>query len=199
MKTVSNTGNSYDAAKIAAKLAKPKIKETQRTNPLTKTAPQALHKAEKPKLKVKLESNWQLKNEAAPPQRLFELCEAVSKNKKEASLLTRILFNRDISDPNLIKNYYLKTEKLIQTEALAIPEMDKAYKRIQNAINQNEKILIYGDYDVDGTTSVALLTRAFKMIGVDVNHYIPNRHEEGYGLNNQAIEKIKKEKYRSHD
>jgi single-stranded-DNA-specific exonuclease len=67
--------------------------------------------------------------------------------------------------------------------------MDKAVSRIKKAISGGEKILIYGDYDVDGMTSVAIVYSALKLLGAKVNTYIPNRIEEGYGLNNGAIKR----------
>lgn len=71
--------------------------------------------------------------------------------------------------------------------------MKKATKRIKSAIDNKEKIVIYGDYDIDGLSSSALLGDAFSMMGVEVDLYIPDRFEEGYGLNTKAIEKLKKD------
>ena len=71
----------------------------------------------------------------------------------------------------------------------------KAVKRIVQAIEQKEKVIIYGDYDVDGITSITVLQSFLKERGVDVCGYIPNRLYEGYGLNNSAIEKIAKEDF----
>lgn len=67
-------------------------------------------------------------------------------------------------------------------------DMDKAIIRIEEAIAANEKILIYGDYDVDGTTSVALVYSFLKKIYADVDFYIPNRYTEGYGISTQGID-----------
>lgn len=74
-----------------------------------------------------------------------------------------------------------------------LKDLDKAVQRIQQAIANKEPICIYGDYDVDGITSVSLLIRAFEAIDYPVRYYIPDRHEEGYGLNGSAIEQIAKE------
>ena len=71
-------------------------------------------------------------------------------------------------------------------------DMDKAVGRIKKAIRNKEKILVYGDYDVDGMTSVALLYTALKNLGAIVETYIPNRLEEGYGLNVNAIKKAQR-------
>lgn len=76
-----------------------------------------------------------------------------------------------------------------------MPDMEKAVDRIIIAINNNEKIIIYGDYDVDGITSSSILKRFFKDRGIEVDVYIPNRLDEGYGLNEQAIKKIANEGY----
>ena len=62
-------------------------------------------------------------------------------------------------------------------------DMDIAIKRIKKAIENQEKVIIYGDYDVDGITSITVLKSFLKDVGLDVDYYIPNRLEEGYGLN----------------
>ena len=74
-----------------------------------------------------------------------------------------------------------------------MPDMAKAVDRIIKAINNNEKILIYGDYDVDGITSVTVVKSFLLERNAQVTHYIPNRLNEGYGLNKKAIEKIAKD------
>ena len=66
--------------------------------------------------------------------------------------------------------------------------MDKAVNRLDEAINNNEKILIYGDYDVDGTTSVALVYSYLKNYYKQLNYYIPDRYTEGYGISYQGID-----------
>ncbi|MFZ8864600.1 MAG: single-stranded-DNA-specific exonuclease RecJ [Rickettsiales bacterium] len=73
--------------------------------------------------------------------------------------------------------------------------MDKAVKIIKDAIYQNKKIAIFGDYDVDGATSTALLKNYLTQIGLKVGIYIPDRIEEGYGPNSQAFSKLKAEGY----
>lgn len=73
-----------------------------------------------------------------------------------------------------------------------LKDLSKAVTRIHSAMANQESIWIYGDYDVDGITSVSLLIRAFDAIDYPVSYYIPDRHEEGYGLNGSAIEQIAK-------
>jgi len=67
-------------------------------------------------------------------------------------------------------------------------DMDKAIERIETAIANNEKIMVYGDYDVDGTTAVALTYSFFKKIHTKIEHYIPDRYKEGYGISIQGID-----------
>lgn len=74
--------------------------------------------------------------------------------------------------------------------------MGEAVTRIRKAIDQKEKILIYGDYDVDGTTGTAVLLRALKLLGADVGFHVPHRFTEGYGIQQPALEKAFAEGYR---
>ena len=71
-------------------------------------------------------------------------------------------------------------------------DMDRAVRRIRKAVSAGEKILVYGDYDVDGMTSVAALSSALRTLGGAVETYIPNRIEEGYGLNPGAVKKAER-------
>lgn len=70
-------------------------------------------------------------------------------------------------------------------------DMDKAVARLQQAIDQKEAVMVYGDYDVDGTTSVSLLTHFLRSQGLDVTPYIPDRYAEGYGLSKKGIDTAK--------
>ena len=72
-------------------------------------------------------------------------------------------------------------------DPMLMKDMDKAVERIKKAVEKKEKILIYGDYDVDGVTSVALLADIFKEMGAEFETFIPNRIDDGYGLNIQAV------------
>lgn len=76
-----------------------------------------------------------------------------------------------------------------------LPDMKKAVDRIVKAINNGEKIIIYGDYDADGITSTTIIKRYMRDRGIEVGTYIPNRIDEGYGLNKNAIEEIANEEY----
>jgi single-stranded-DNA-specific exonuclease len=76
-----------------------------------------------------------------------------------------------------------------------MPDMEIAVKRIIQAIENKEKVIIYGDYDVDGITSITVLKSFFKELNIDVAQYIPNRLNEGYGLNKDAIKSIASQGY----
>lgn len=106
-------------------------------------------------------------------------------------LFDRILASRGIDDTNKA-SFLFPDYKLSQHDPFLLCDMEKAVERIILAINKNEKITIYGDYDIDGLTAVALLRDALIKIGLkDIQTYIPNRFEEGYGLSISAIENIK--------
>ncbi|HBF76535.1 MAG TPA: single-stranded-DNA-specific exonuclease RecJ [Clostridiaceae bacterium] len=72
-----------------------------------------------------------------------------------------------------------------------LKDMDRAVKRIDDAIKGRQKVVIYGDYDADGITSTSILYTAFKRLGVDISYYIPDRMNEGYGINTDALNYIK--------
>jgi single-stranded-DNA-specific exonuclease len=130
-------------------------------------------------------NKWQLRSKESFSKSFLGLCLG-------DSLVARLLVNRGVHNEELLQ-YYVSTENVKFSSPFEIPEMDKAFHRVKTAIAKNEKILIYGDYDVDGTSSVALLYRAFAMIDVAVSFYVPSRLHEGYGLNNAAIKKIREE------
>lgn len=111
-----------------------------------------------------------------------------------SNLVAKILSNRNILGREMqeddIKKFLSPTRDDFYDPFL-LPDMEQAVERIEQAINNNEKILVYGDYDADGITSTTILIKFFKEIGVEVDKYIPNRLEEGYGINNKALEEIK--------
>lgn len=108
-------------------------------------------------------------------------------------LLANILINRSVKEDK-IKAYLYPTRDDFYDPFLML-DMDIAVHRIIKAINNKEKVIIYGDYDVDGITSITVLKSFLEERGLQVGQYIPNRLDEGYGLNKAAIEKIAKEKY----
>ena len=119
---------------------------------------------------------------------------ATLKNKfKISNLLATILVNRGITGKKA--EIFLDPKRNDFYDPYNIPDIQKAVDRIIQAINSKEKTIIYGDYDVDGITSITVLKSFLKDRGLEVGTYIPNRLEEGYGLNNGAIKKIASENY----
>ena len=109
-------------------------------------------------------------------------------------LLTSIILNRNIKEENI--DVFLNPTRNNFYDPFLMPDMKIAVERIIKAINNKEKMIIYGDYDVDGITSITVLKSFLEDRGVYVDSYIPNRLEEGYGLNKAAIDGIIKEGYK---
>ena len=110
------------------------------------------------------------------------------------NLLATILVNRGITDKEKIRKFLVPTRQDFYNPYL-MKDMEIAVNRIINAIKSQEKVIIYGDYDVDGITSITVLKKFLKDVGLEVSYYIPNRLDEGYGLNKNAVEKIVNEGY----
>ena len=120
-----------------------------------------------------------------------EKVEEISKKYELNKLLATILTNRNIVKEEDIRLFLNPTREDFHDPFL-IKDMDIAVNRIIKAINENEKVTIYGDYDVDGITSITVLKSFLKDRGLEVSTYIPNRLVEGYGLNKNAVEQIAK-------
>lgn len=118
----------------------------------------------------------------------------IAKKHNISELLTKILVNRGITDDKEIDTFLNPTRNDFYDPYL-MTDMDKAVERIIKAINNQEKVMIYGDYDVDGITSITVLKKFLEERGLKTGHYIPNRLEEGYGLNENAIRSIAEQKY----
>ena len=119
----------------------------------------------------------------------------ISEKFEISELLSAVLVNRNIVEDEDVKLFLNPTRNDFHDPYL-MPDMKQAVDRIIKAIENNEKTIIYGDYDVDGITSITVLTRFLKERGLNVNSYIPNRLDEGYGLNKDAIKKIAAEGYK---
>ena len=118
--------------------------------------------------------------------------EEIAKKYEINKLLATILVNRDKTDKQTIEKF-LNPKRNDFYDPYLMPDMEIAVERIIKAIEKNEKILIYGDYDVDGITSVTVLKSFLEERGITISEYIPNRLKEGYGLNKKAIEEIAKQ------
>jgi single-stranded-DNA-specific exonuclease len=122
-----------------------------------------------------------------PDQRADQL----AKSLKVSPLLAQLLINRGVTDPQSGSAFLRpKLTDLISPELL--PGVRDAAQRIKQAVTQKQKITIYGDYDVDGITGVAILWQILTLLGANVDYYIPHRIDEGYGLKVDAVESIAK-------
>lgn len=104
--------------------------------------------------------------------------------------LQGILFSRGYAS-HADARRFLAAEVSFDTSPWQMKDMRRAVERITQAVQRGEKIIIYGDYDVDGVTATALLLETLRALGADVQPYIPNRFDEGYGLNNEALSLLK--------
>lgn len=107
------------------------------------------------------------------------------------NIIATILLNRGVKKED-IPAFIKKSLRDIVDPSLML-DMDKAARRIKTAVENGEKIAVYGDYDVDGITSTALLYEFLSSLGADVIYYIPDRKGEGYGINIMAVNKLLKQ------
>ena len=116
--------------------------------------------------------------------------EAVSKLAAELKIdtvLSTLLINRGVNNFEEAR-YFFRPEQKHLHDPFLMADMDKAINRIEAAIAANEKILIYGDYDVDGTTAVATVFGFFSKRYTNLEYYIPDRYKEGYGISTDGID-----------
>ena len=119
----------------------------------------------------------------------------ISKKYGISELLATILVGRNIVEDEKIK-VFLNPSRNDFYDPFLMPDMEIATNRIIKAIENKEKMVIYGDYDVDGITSISVLKQFLEDRGMEVGYHIPNRLDEGYGLNKDAIDEIYKAGYR---
>jgi single-stranded-DNA-specific exonuclease len=124
-------------------------------------------------------------NLAPPDPAASELAGAL----KISPLVAQIMLNRGVHEAQDCRDFLRPNLKCLHDPFL-IPNLRKAAERIAQAIRDKQKIVIYGDYDVDGITATSILWHAIKTLGGTGEFYIPHRIEEGYGLNSEAIEHI---------
>ena len=103
-----------------------------------------------------------------------------------SSVLAQIFINRGLKTKEEIESF-IKSDISSLHSPMLLPDIKKALRRIKKAIEKKEKVLIFGDYDVDGITSCALLKLTLKKLGLKTLHYLPHRIKEGYGINKEAI------------
>lgn len=115
-----------------------------------------------------------------------ERSEQLAKSLNVSPLVAQVLINRGITDAQTATGFLRpKLTELIEPEQM--PGIAPAIQRLKQAVINKEKITVYGDYDVDGITGVAILWQVLRLLGADVDYYIPHRIDEGYGLNAEAV------------
>lgn len=125
---------------------------------------------------------WTLKQEPNP-----EIVDRLSKELSIGKTLSKLLVQRGISTFEEAKKFFRPSLEELHDPFL-LKDMDLAVARIETAIENEENILIYGDYDVDGTTSVSLVSSYLRTITTNIATYIPDRYEEGYGISYKGID-----------
>ena len=136
----------------------------------------------------KKEKNWLIKSNDSPEydQFISEIALALGINP----IVAKLLYNRGYQTVESAKAFvYMESEMLL--DPFKMKDVEKGIDGIKSAIERGDKITVYGDYDVDGVTSVCTLFLYLKSLGADVDYYIPNRAGEGYGVSVQAIDAIK--------
>ena len=130
-----------------------------------------------------IEKIWQIAN---------PIPESVSNELSAYSpVLRQLLFNRNIFSAKEAEIFL--NPDFPSSDPFLFLDMNKAVDRILTAIREQQKIAVYGDYDADGVTATVLLSESLREIGATVISYIPNRFDEGYGLNNEALDNLKDE------
>ncbi|MCL2304917.1 MAG: DHHA1 domain-containing protein [Planctomycetaceae bacterium] len=114
---------------------------------------------------------------------------ALEKAAGVPAILAQLFFSRDVTDPQAVRDFMSpKLSSLRSPQDL--PGCAETAERLFDAIQAKRKITVYGDYDVDGMTGTAILTKAIRILGGDVNYYVPNRLDEGYGLSNDSLKSL---------
>ncbi len=135
---------------------------------------------------IAMKKNWEI--EKQNPRLVEKLAKSIGINQVTA----QVLINRGITN-EVEAEQFLNSSLFDLPSPYLLKDMDKAVDRVRQALERVEKIAIYGDYDVDGITSTAILYLFLKNIGADVIYYNPDRLKEGYGVNIGAVQKLKNE------
>src|SRR5688572_7363092 len=131
-----------------------------------------------------MDKRWKLAK--ADEQKVDALQQALGIN----NVICRILVQRGIDSFDIAKDFFRPALSSLHDPWL-MKDMDKAVERILAAVGHNEKILVFGDYDVDGTTSVACMYQFLKKVHSRVDFYVPHRYREGYGVSKAGIDYAK--------
>ncbi|MGN0091653.1 MAG: DHH family phosphoesterase, partial [Alistipes sp.] len=129
-----------------------------------------------------IEKKWEVKPQGDP-----KAVECIAAATKIAPVLANLLVQRGIDTVEKARKFF-NPQLADLHDPFLMKDMDKAVARVEQAIARDEKIMVYGDYDVDGTTAVALVYKFLRHIGHNnLTFYIPDRYTEGYGISVKGI------------
>lgn len=120
------------------------------------------------------------------PEPDYKLVDEISQSLNLPSIIVKILVNRGVDTVDEIQSF-IEPKMADLSDPFELPDMGKAVERIVDALRENEKIMVYGDYDVDGITASSLMFLVLNKLGAQVSYYLPNRLVEGYGLSEDGI------------
>ena len=126
-------------------------------------------------------------NYQPPSQEHIEAAKALSKETGVHPTLCKLLIERGVSSAGEAKRFFRPLLSQLHDPFL-MKDMDIAVERLNLAMGRKERILVYGDYDVDGTTAVALVYKFLQQFYSNIDYYIPNRYEEGYGVSVKGVD-----------
>lgn len=129
-----------------------------------------------------MKKKWVIKDQGHP-----EIVSKLSAELNISRILSNLLVQRGFDSFEKARDFFRPSLAMLHDPFL-MKDMDLAVKRIKEAVSRKEKILVYGDYDVDGTTAVALMFTYLKSYYSQVDFYIPDRYKEGYGISVQGID-----------
>ena len=126
-------------------------------------------------------------NYQPPSQEKTEAARALAKETGISPVLCKLLLERGISSATEAKRFF-RPQLMELHDPFLMKDMDKAVDRLNEAMGKKERILVYGDYDVDGTTAVALVYKFLQQFYSNIDYYIPDRYEEGYGVSVKGVD-----------
>jgi single-stranded-DNA-specific exonuclease len=116
-----------------------------------------------------------------------KLVDDIAGQLKVKRIIAQLLVQRGVDSPEKVRSFFHSSLQ-DQNDPFLMDGMETAVNRVFRALERSEKVLIYGDYDVDGTTGAALLYMFFRKLGADVDFYLPDRLKEGYGISTIGVE-----------
>ena len=139
---------------------------------------------EKEKTIYKMNNKW---NYQPPSQEQTEAAKALSKETGISPILCNLLLERGITSAAEAKRFFRPQLNELH-DPFMMKDMDIAVNRLNEAMGRKERIMVYGDYDVDGTTAVALVYKFLQQFYSNIDYYIPDRYEEGYGVSEKGVD-----------